>query len=1128
MSQDLHNLSSPEKTLGFLEEAPAGILIFSSGWEVTYVNKTFFEFGVLDQDSARIPAGKNLLDSAIPQLLDIAGEITGLEEGKFFEKKIKSMRAIDGSEISVFVKGSSMYTGGVFQGGMLLLQDLRLEAKSPDDINFEDTLLNGIIKQSGNSCFITGYDLKIKYFHLNSLVQRILPEGDLINRGAEEVLYPLLKQKTTQILNLLMANKEKVTEKVSLELDGQRVSFQASFIPFSITGTPRLIYISLKDITSEENENLRRQYELNELKQYQFITSSVTDAVITTDKKGNIIFWNKSAEELFGYCKSEIYKLFIGRIFHSFDEENFIQIKNELLPGSSYETELRAEAKDKKEEYVSVKVSATGEANDTAYIFLCSSIKERLRVERDLRISEERFRNIVINANEFICNLDTDGNIIYVNPAFLKIFDYTEGELLQKNIRDLIYPGSLTEEGLKLSSLLDSQSGPSELSLVTRTGEKIVTLANFSPIMDLNDTVKYHNCIFTDITEQKLAQKELQMVRSVYEASQDGISVEADRKFILVNESFAGIFGYGSASELIGKDSLDIVANEDIPKVAKFIKARENKEPAPDRYEFLARHKDGSVFYAEVSVTSYEAENKTHIVSVCRDVTERKRTQQALKDSEERYRSITDNIDDFLWTAERIDRNMRPVFYTSSIEKVTGYGQEEFLSDSKLWFKLIYPDDLKTVNKKLKNLLQDPARQSDEIEFRIINKSGNITWVRNKIKVKRDSMGLPQRIFGLVSDISLYKKASEDLEKVTEALRESNDTKDKFLSIISHDLRTPFSSILGFTDLLLSDEGLSEVQRTQYITFIQESSKNMLALVNSLLDWTRLQTGRMKFEPERLNIREVIQKSITIMAGTALQKGIRLEMLLEQDTYVHADQNLLLQVFNNLISNSIKFTNSGGSISVSGRPGKGLTNYHFIVKDTGVGIKKEDLGKLFHVDSKFTLEGTKGEKGSGLGLSIVREIIEKHGGEIYVESEFGKGSEFHFTLPAAAANILLVDDNKTDRLLYQKILKNIVPNYIIDEASNGEEALEIIVRKTPALVITDHSMPLMSGYDMVRNLNGMDIKGKPPVIVLSGDINKHIFEEYRELQVEYIFQKPVDLTNFKTAIERSLRKALFY
>ncbi|MGE5431905.1 MAG: PAS domain S-box protein [Syntrophomonadaceae bacterium] len=1127
MSQDLHKSSSPDNSSGFLEEAPVGILTFSSAWEVTYVNKTFFNFGVLDKMNAEVPAGINLFKSGITEKLNITDDVKGLEEGKFFEKKIKSLRAIDGSEISVFIKGSSSYHEGTFNGGMLILQDLRLETKSHDDINFEETLLNGVVKESGDTCFITGYDFRIKYFYLSGLMQRILPSGSLINQAIEEVLNPVLKQKTAQILNGLILNKDKAVEKVSFELDGQTVSFLASFIPFSSPGSPRMIFISLKDITAEENENLRRQYEMAELKQYQFITSSVTDAVITTDTEGKITFWNMSAEKLFGYCKSEIFKQFIGRIFHDFDKEYFLNVKKEILLSTYFETELRAAAKDKKEEFVSLRVSAAGENDNKTYIFLCSSIKERLRVERELRISEERFRNIVINANEFICNLDTSGNIIYVNPAFLRIFDYTEGELLQKNIRDLIYPGSVSEEGLKLSNLLDRQSGPSELSFITRNGDKIITLANFSPIMDLNDTTRYHNCIFTDITEQKQAEKELLMVRSVYEASQDGISVEADRKFILVNESFARIFGYENASELYGKDSLDIVANEDIPKVAKFIKARENKEPAPNRYEFLARHKDGSLFYAEVSVTSYEAENKIHIVSVCRDITERKRTQQALKDSEERYRSITDNIDDFLWTAERIDQNMRPVFYTSSIEKVTGYSQEEFLSDSKLWFKLIYPDDLNTVNKKLKNLLKDPARQSDEIEFRIINKSGNITWVRNKINIKRDSSGRPVSIFGLVSNISLYKKASEDLQKVTEALRESNDTKDKFLSIISHDLRTPFSSILGFTDLLLSDDGLSEAQRTQYITFIHESSGNMLQLVNSLLDWTRLQTGRIKFEPERMNIREVIQKSITIMAGTALQKGVRLESLLEHDIYVHADQNLLLQVFNNLISNSIKFTNAGGSITVSCRPAEGQAHYLFIVKDTGVGIKKEDLEKLFRVDSKFTLEGTMGEKGSGLGLSIVREIIEKHGGDIHAESEYGFGSEFHFTLPAAAANILLVDDNKTDRLLYHKILKNIVPNYRIDEADNGKDALEIIAKKTPALVITDHDMPVMSGYDLVKNLNGMDLKGKPPVIVLSGDVNKHIFEEYRELHVEYIFQKPVDLTNFKTAVERSLKKALF-
>ncbi|HEX2867719.1 MAG TPA: PAS domain S-box protein [Ignavibacteriales bacterium] len=1125
MSQDLQKPSSPEQILSFLEEAPAGILIFSPSWDVTYVNKNFFYFGVTDSMGTGL-RNKNLFQSGIPEALDLSVEIKALEEGQFFEKKIKTSRALDGSEISVFVKGSSTFDEtGTFQGGMLLIEDLRLEAKSFDNINFGDSLFNGILRHSGDGCFIAGYDLKIKYFYLNELAEKIFPKEGLINTGIEDVLYPLFKQRTSSILNGLTASKENIVEKVSLEAGGQTFTFQATFIPFSSAGIPGMIFIFLKDITAGENETIRHQYEIAELKQYQFITESVTDAVITTDTEGKIIFWNRSAEKLFGYCKSEIFRQFIGRIFSSFNRENFLQVKKEILLSSSYETELKAAAKDRREEYVSVKVSSAGSEGSQTYIFLCSSVTERMRVEKELRISEERFRNIVINANEFICNLDTEGNIMYVNPAFLKVFDYAEGELLQKNIRDLVYPGSLSEVGLKLSSLLEART--SELSLITRHGEKIITLANFSPIADLNGLTRYLNCIFTDITEQKQAEKEFLMVRSVYEASQDGISVEAERKFILVNESFARIFGYLNAGELIGKDSLDIVANEDIPRVAKFIKARENKKTAPGRYEFMARHKDGSVFYAEVSVTSYEAENKIHIVSVCRDVTERKRTQQALRDSEERYRSITENIDDFLWTAERIDQNMRPVFYTSSIEKVTGYTQEEFLSDSKLWFKLTYPDDLKTVNRKLKSLLKDPVRQSDEIEFRIINRSGNITWVRNKIKVQRDTSGRPQRIFGLVSNISLYKKASEDLEKVTGALRESNDTKDKFISIISHDLRTPFSSILGFTDLLLSDEDLSEAQKRQYVTFIQDSSKNMLALVNSLLDWTRLQTGRMKFEPERLSINEVIHKSITIMAGTALQKGIRLESMLEHEVYVHADQNLLLQVFNNLISNSIKFTNTGGSISVSCRPSDGFTHYLFIVKDTGVGIKKEDLGKLFHVDSKFTLEGTKGEKGSGLGLSIVREIIEKHGGEIHVESEFGHGSEFHFTLPAAAANILLVDDNKTDRLLYQKILKNIVPNYIIDVAGNGQEALEAIQKKTPALVITDHDMPLMSGYDMVKNLNDMDIKGKPPVIVLSSDVNKHIFEEYRELRVEYIFQKPVDLTNFKTAIEKSLKKALF-
>lgn len=199
----------------------------------------------------------------------------------------------------------------------------------------------------------------------------------------------------------------------------------------------------------------------------------------------------------------------------------------------------------------------------------------------------------------------------------------------------------------------------------------------------------------------------------------------------------------------------------------------------------------------------------------------------------------------------------------------------------------------------------------------------------------------------------------------------------------------------------------------------------------------------------------------------------------------------------------------------------------FSVEDNGVGMQKEDIAKLFKVDAKFTTPGTAGEKGSGLGLSLVADIVRKHGGDIWVESQLGQGSKFFFTIPIASTNILLVDDIKTDRLLYSKLIKNLVPQYKIIEAENGKVALDLIKQNSPVLVISDHKMPVMTGYDLVKQLNITDLRYKPPVIILSSDINDTVQSEYRELGVEYIFQKPVNLSDFKNAIQMALRKAVY-
>ncbi len=391
--------------------------------------------------------------------------------------------------------------------------------------------------------------------------------------------------------------------------------------------------------------------------------------------------------------------------------------------------------------------------------------------------------------------------------------------------------------------------------------------------------------------------------------------------------------------ELVGRDLIDLVSNDDVLKVVEYFRLLEQKKNAPDRFEFLAKKHDNSFIYTEISVSSFESDNKVFVEMVTRDVTERKRAQKVIRESEEKYRNVTENIDDFLYTFERVDNLMRPLFYTSAVEKVTGYSQADFLGDSKLFLKIIHPDDFPMLKKRLSAIIRSKFQLSSEMEVRIINKQGGAVWIRNKVKIIRDEAGKIQKIYGLVSDITLKKRAEEELKKSTENLLKLNETKDRFISIISHDLRTPFSSILGFTELLSNDETLSKEERTQYINFIKESSNSMLSLVNSLLDWTRLQTGRIKFEPQKIQAKSIIEKSINTLSGMSFQKGINVHSTVGNDYFVFADKHLIEQVFNNLLSNAIKFTSKDDKVTVFVKPSGTVRFLEFSIKDTGRGIK---------------------------------------------------------------------------------------------------------------------------------------------------------------------------------------------
>ena len=241
---------------------------------------------------------------------------------------------------------------------------------------------------------------------------------------------------------------------------------------------------------------------------------------------------------------------------------------------------------------------------------------------------------------------------------------------------------------------------------------------------------------------------------------------------------------------------------------------------------------------------------------------------------------------------------------------------------------------------------------------------------------------------------------NEKLVRLNKDLKESLAAKDKFFSIIAHDLKEPFNTLIGFSDFLLkSAETSSPAEIKNVVKHIFDSSVFGFELLNNLLEWSRSQTGRIKFKPEEVMISEPISRVTDLLQGTARRKGIQLSVSGPNDLKVQVDRKMMETVLRNLISNALKFTSAGGSVIIRYSI---LDNRRIEIRviDTGKGIKPEDLPKLFRIDESFSTPGTEDERGTGLGLLLCKEFVEKNGGNIEVTSETGVGSEFCITLPA--------------------------------------------------------------------------------------------------------------------------------
>lgn len=505
----------------------------------------------------------------------------------------------------------------------------------------------------------------------------------------------------------------------------------------------------------------------------------------------------------------------------------------------------------------------------------------------------------------------------------------------------------------------------------------------------------------SDITNRKKAEEALleseEKFSAAFKSNPNGIvlSRKKDGYIMDVNDSFLTLFER-TREEVIGQSSITLFmfANPDDRQI---VIDRLTKEGRLKDYEIMIRRKSGELRVALLSSVPVHIAGNEAMVTTLQDITERKRLEQeSILKATEIEAIMSGSADGILV----FDNNGRIIRYNTTASDLLCLTGDENLTLEK---RIIKGFRLVTEDGNELNLKETPAFRAFGNGERVQNQvllllgCGDSKW----LNISSAPLIISGRHSGAVvslSDITRLKLNEEALLNNEKHLRELNATKDKLFSIISHDLRNPFTSIIGFTELLIDKAEKNDTEEIlRFSRIIRESSLNIMNLLTNLIEWSKMQSGRLDVKREEFDLVRTVQEVFDLMQPLALQKSIDVKDGLPDNLFVIADRSMISTIIRNLVSNAIKFTPRGGQVSISGYEKNNSVLIE--VEDSGTGIERGLIEKLFSNDSNYSNRGTENETGTGLGLIICQELVSKHEGSIRVESETGKGSRFVVTIP---------------------------------------------------------------------------------------------------------------------------------